>query len=317
MYMTRAPIALLAGLGVALVALTAAGTGRADPSVVGPSKAQCIAADTAAQSLRVAGKFAASRAALKTCVSASCPPLVKTDCVQRLDELDRAQPSLVIEAKDDSGADLSGVAVFVDGIKIADRVGGEALAVDPGEYDLRFETEGAPPVTHHVIVREGEHGRREAVLFSRPGAHPLAPSPVAAVVTSGGATVDAAASPGSPGSGRRTAAIAVGATGVAFVAMGLIFGSFASTSSTNAKNDCASSANCPDHAGAVSEHSIAEHQALVSTVGVVAGAAGIAGGVLLLVTAPKRTSAESAGASLRLVPNLAPGMGGASLRGTF
>ncbi len=314
--MTGAPIALLAGFGVALVALTAAGTGRADPSVASPSKAQCIAADTQAQSLRVAGKFTASRAALKTCVSASCPPLVKTDCVQRLDELDRVQPSLVIEAKDDSGADLSAVAVFIDGTKIADRLGGEALAVDPGEYDLRFETEGAPSVTHHLIVREGEHGRREAVLFTRPGAHPVAP--VAPVVTpDSGATSDAASTGGSPGSGRRTAGIAVGATGVAFVVTGLIFGSFANTSSNNANNDCLSKQSCLDHQGAVSEHSIAEHQAVVSTIGVIAGAAGIAGGVTLFLTAPKDRPADAAGASLSLVPSVSPGMGGVLLRGTF
>jgi hypothetical protein len=57
-----------------------------------PTVAECVGADTAAQSLRRDGKLAAARVQLMTCGSPSCPALVRDDCTQRLEDLERAVP---------------------------------------------------------------------------------------------------------------------------------------------------------------------------------------------------------------------------------
>jgi hypothetical protein len=41
--------------------------------------------------------------------------MVRDDCTRRLDELDKAQPTIVFEAKDGAGRDLTAVQVTVDG----------------------------------------------------------------------------------------------------------------------------------------------------------------------------------------------------------
>ena len=79
------------------------------------TKAQCVEADDRAQSLRREGKLAEVRAQLAICADPVCPGLVRDDCSQRLDELERVQPSVVFEAKDDAGNDLTAVKVTVDG----------------------------------------------------------------------------------------------------------------------------------------------------------------------------------------------------------
>src|SRR5665213_944760 len=76
-----------------------------------PTKQQCSDADTNAQTLRSTDKFSAARDALKICSSSACPQVVQRDCIERIDELDRTQPTVVLAAQDDAGNDLSAVKV--------------------------------------------------------------------------------------------------------------------------------------------------------------------------------------------------------------
>src|SRR5215471_6740742 len=107
---------------------------------------QCIDANTAAQSLQRDGKLGAARETLKRCLDPSCPGLVRDDCAQRLDELERIQPTMVFDVKDGEGHDLVDVKVTMDGQPFAERLAGSALPVDPGEHAFTFETAGVPPL---------------------------------------------------------------------------------------------------------------------------------------------------------------------------
>jgi hypothetical protein len=89
-------------IGTALL-LTTAAAAHAAPL----TKAQCIAADTDAQTLRISGKLRAMREKLSVCADASCPGMVRDDCMQRTDELQRMQPTIVFEVKDSRGVRLS------------------------------------------------------------------------------------------------------------------------------------------------------------------------------------------------------------------
>ena len=302
--MRRTVLAL--GVGVALSATAFVGPAKAaDPD---PKKV-CIDADTQGQSLRRAGKLADARAAFKGCLDARCPDLVRTDCNERVDELSRVQPTLVVAAKDGKGADLSAVKVFVDGIQVADALGGEGLPIDPGPHDLRFETAGAEPVTHHIIVREGDRGRREAVVFGG-GAQPAGDTTTLATTTT---TTDVTPAE-DPGRGRRVAGIAVGAGGLALLVPGIIFGVIAKGQWDSASDKC-SKTGCPEptRPTALDERSHALTFGALSTVGYVAGGVLVAGGVTLYLTAPQKT--ESGAPAARL--GISPTAGGAVLHGTF
>jgi hypothetical protein len=301
--MRRTVIALGVGVALSMTASVRPAKG-ADPD---PKKV-CIDADTQGQSLRRAGKLEAARAALKACLDARCPVLVRTDCNERMDELARVQPTVVVEAKDGRGADLSAVKVFVDGTQVADSLGGEALSIDPGPHDLRFETAGAEPVTHHLILREGDHGRREAVVFGG-GAQPAATTPVTTTTTATGATES-----DDTGRGRRVAGIAVGAGGLLLLVPGVIFGVIAKGQWDSADDKC-HAGYCPgsSRSTALDERSHALTFGTLSTVGYIAGGVLVAGGVTLYLTAPQKT--ESAATAARL--GISPTAGGAVLHGTF
>ena len=93
-----------------------------------PTKAQCITANTKAQSLRRDGKLAEARQQLQMCGDPKCPALVSTDCAKRLDELEGVQPTLIIDVRDASGHDLTDVRVTVDGQPLLDKLDGSATS---------------------------------------------------------------------------------------------------------------------------------------------------------------------------------------------
>src|SRR5580698_7948568 len=134
----------------------------------GPTKAQCIEANTRGQDLRRDGHLAAAREQLLACADAACPALVRSDCAHRLDELDAAQPTIVFEVEDAAGKDLTAVAVTVDGKPLADSLSGAALRVDPGARVFTFTVPGQPPVSESLVLREGERQRMERVTIGAP-----------------------------------------------------------------------------------------------------------------------------------------------------
>jgi hypothetical protein len=125
---------------------------------------QCIAASEQSLALRKAGKLHDAIQVLRTCASESCIADIRTVCQQRILETSNAMPSIIFAARDGKGNDLAAVKVTVDGSPFAEKLDGTALAIDPGAHDFTFETEGQPAVTQHLVIREGEKGRRDAVV---------------------------------------------------------------------------------------------------------------------------------------------------------
>lgn len=128
----------------------------------------CVAANTRAQALRHDGKLGEAREQLKQCADASCPSLVRDDCSQLLDDLDRAQPTIVFDVKDAEGHDLTEVQVEIDGHLFANRLNGVALACDPGAHAFTFKAQAQPPVVQEFVIREGEKNRRESIVVRSP-----------------------------------------------------------------------------------------------------------------------------------------------------
>jgi hypothetical protein len=264
------------------------------------TKDQCVDANTKAQSLRRDGKFAAAREQLTLCVDSACPAIVRDDCTQRLDELDRAQPTVVFDAKTRSGDDVVMVRVDVDGVRLADVLDGRALRVDPGQHVFTFEVTDRPPTTYRFVLKEGEKDRRERITVSD----------VAEAVTPSAAAVP------SPGQSQRVVGLVLGAVGLAGLGVGTVFGVLAIHDWSNSRNECESPTNCPRHDLAQADHDRAVAAGVISTIGFIGGGVLLTTGIVTWLTSPAAI-AESGTASARIVPAVAPGMAGVSVTGRF
>jgi hypothetical protein len=254
---------------------------------------QCVDAHTQAQSLLRAEKLGAARDALEACVDAACPSLVRDDCAQLLADLERAQPKIVFDARDEDGHDLSEVNVLMDGRPFIDRLEGIAIRVDPGPHVFTFEAQGRPAVTKRFIIKEGDRDRRELVILTA----------VAGSLPDGSASPPAFARTGPPLAGAQPAlgsqrVLALVLAGVGLVGLGTA-GAFAIVA--NAKKDDAN-ALCHDRTCPNREAVAMSHDAVVAgnvaTVAVSAGAATIAASAVLWFVA--RPSSKKVGTRVGL-----------------
>jgi hypothetical protein len=290
--------------GLASVGLVTGALALASPEALAITKDQCVDANTRAQSLRREGKLVAAREQLRLCIDSQCPGIVRDDCSQRLDELERAQPTIVLDAKSVAGDDISFVHVAVDGAPLTDLLDGRALAVDPGQHVFRFEVPGHAPTEYRFVLKEGEKDRRERIVLSG-AAEPVPPG------------AGSAAEP-PRGQSQRVAAIAFGAAGLAGLGVGAVFGvlTIRDWSNSQSESECASPTQCPNHPAAVADHDRAETAGTISTVAFIAGGALLATGLVTWLTSPS-SGLEPAHASARLSPAVGPGLAGVSVTGSF
>ena len=113
-----------------------------------------------------------------------CPSIVRDDCVPWLVELDRAQPSVVVHARDEAGRDLVAVHVEIDGRTVAEALDGNPIPVDPGTHTVRCEATGRAPSEQRILVAQGDKGRPLTVDLPAPAALP-SPAAAAAVKPTG------------------------------------------------------------------------------------------------------------------------------------
>jgi hypothetical protein len=295
--------------GLVLSALLTAAASRADE----PTKQECIAANESAQALRQAGKLRDAQSKLSVCIASSCPGPVRDDCGQRLDDLQRAIPTVVFDIKDATGRDLLGVQVSIDGSAPA-AAGVTAVPLDPGPHAFHFEATGAPPVDKSLVLREGERDRRVSVVIGSPA--PTTPTPLRVEQVSGGAAVEAPppqgdqASATGTGDTQRLAGWITGGAGVAAMGVGIIVGLVAKSSYDGASG--CSGTTCTSTTGFNTSNS-AIGTGNVATAIFVVGALATTAGVVLWLTSPKAPSATAGAPSL----NVGLTFGGAMARGTF
>jgi hypothetical protein len=272
--------------------------GRADD----PSKVECVAANEAAQVLVQSGKLLDAERKLASCMPASCPIPVREDCAQRLIDVGHAIPSVAFVWKDSAGGTVRPARVTMDGQPLPDTPGGKPIRLDPGQHRFSFEAAGLSPVEKTLTLREGETGRGETIVFPplpTTGTRPVAPH------VAERSPADARPSP--PSHGIPTLAVVAGGVGVAGLALGIGAGLVASSRSGALASEC-SGHSCPSSAQPDIDafHTWRDW----STVGYVLAGAGLVGGVVLWLTAPK-DSPHDAAAGLWIGPR------GARIAGSF
>jgi hypothetical protein len=165
------------------------------------SKQACIEANEQSQVALRAGKLHRAHEQAVLCASDACPPLVRADCARLLTEVSDRQPTVVVDARDASGAETIEIRMFVDGALVAGSLDGLEVELDPGPHTLRFETKSdGRRQEQQMVLHEGEKRRRLVVNFkppatagttSREGPPRLTPSsparrlPVASIVLGG------------------------------------------------------------------------------------------------------------------------------------
>jgi len=250
-----------------------------------PSTNECLAASDASLKAGNEHKLLSERQELLICAASSCPGEIRKECARRVEEVNASIPTLVFQAKDPTGADLSAVKVTMDGNVLAEQLNGTALAVDPGEHSFTFETAGQPTVEKQLVVHEGEKERREAIQFGSP-ANDDVNHPTETAASGGHKT-------------QKIVAVVVAGVGVVGLGVGGTFGIMAISKKNHAQDLC-STPQCNDAAGSQA-WSDAKKVGNISTAGFIAGGVLLATGAVLWFTAgPSRTQVGIGPGSVRL-----------------
>jgi hypothetical protein len=298
----------------------------------GPTKQECVAANESAQNLKRTRKLLEARSLLLTCVAKACPGPVREDCLDLLNEVQNALPTIVFAVQDANGKDIPAVSVTVDGAPLADQLDGSPIEVDPGVHSFSFESEGFKWAIQTIRVNERDRARRVRVLLQpltrpepAPAAKPEITPPPATAATSEPRQPPAPAPPTTPRTpGHVTAdprtwpklpayvALGVGGSGIA---VGSLFGVAALNRKSSLDGACKNKA-CPPSSrpdiGAL------HADAVTSNVSLGIGIAGLAVGGVLLFLSRNGTGAEGSSApkdALLVIPSV--GLDGVGIQGTF
>jgi len=276
-----------------------------------PTTAECVAAADSSLQLREQHKLRAARAQMLVCAASSCPAAVQSECLRRVDQVNGSIPTVVFQAKDAAGNDLSNVKVDVDGQPLTDRLDGSSMQVDPGEHHFHFTAPGGVIVDKTLVIREGEKERRENIVVAAVSPPPaVQPAPAAATAPGPEST-----SSEDQGQSRRTIAYVVGGAGIVGLAVGTIFGVMASSSASSSKNECSTS-SCTNYSKSLSDYNSASTDGTISTVAFVAGGIAVAAGAILFFTAPKASSSGT-GFRWQVSPSVGATGLGLSVRGAL
>jgi hypothetical protein len=238
---------------------------------------------------------------LLTCAAMSCPDDIRKECLRRVEDVNAAMPTIVFEAKDAAGNDLSAVKVTMDGEVLAERLEGTALSIDPGQHTFVFETTGQLALMKRFVIRESQKDRREAVIFGRPPATPFIST------QPGEQSLFSPPSSGETNDGlgtQKVLGVAAAGVGVVGLAIGSAFGLAAMSKKNEAEAVCPT--QCPTQSG-VSDWNDAKSEGNVSTALFIVGGVALAGAAVLWFTAPS----SNAGARVGLGP------GGLAAEGTW
>jgi hypothetical protein len=122
----------------------AASTSLRLPVASGQTAKWCASRAEHAQRLRLAHKLLEARAELRACMDISCPPLVRTDCSNLLEEVEDAIPSVVIRSDGAPQNVVNDGSVTVDGKHASNSV--RLAAPETPLLLTQASTPPAPPV---------------------------------------------------------------------------------------------------------------------------------------------------------------------------
>jgi hypothetical protein len=299
----KTPLALAAAcVSTALLAAPAS----ADDKVV------CLDASSKAQTFRDQHKLVEAQEALRVCARQQCPTVVRNDCTEWLAEVEKSLPTVVVSAKDESGADLVDVTVTVDNAPFAKKLDGSSLPIDPGPHAFHFQAADGTSLDRQVLIKQGEKDQSVAVVLQKVAPAGTTAGAPPASETGAPAGLATQTPEGPPPAGvsnvTRTLGWVSGGLGIAGLVVGGVFGGLAmsaKSSSCDASNSC--------KAGSIDD---IRSKALVSDVGFGVGGVLLATGVALILLSPSTHTDAQVG--VRVLPAVgANGAGGVVVGGAW
>jgi len=176
---------------------------------------------------------------------------------------------------------VTGLEVLRDGVPLSETVWNHAAAIDPGKHRIEARAPGYLPWLRTVDVS----GEAQVVHVDIPQLQ----------VDSNAAAHGEKTEASRPGASQRTAALVIGGVGVVGLGVGAFFGLSAQSSSSDSKDLCNDNDICTQEG-----HDLrvaAKNKAVVATVSMGVGAAGIATALVLWFTAPKAEPAVAPGSA--------------------
>ena len=323
-----------AARAISIVAMGIAVVGGSGVAQADPSRQDCLDANGQATDMIKSGKLVESKRPLETCLDPACSGPVRDDCTKMQQQADKDTPTIVFEAKDATGNDLSAVTVTIDGSPLLNQLDGHAVGVDPGSHKFAFMIDGQPTIERTLILNQGEKDRREVINVPKPPevtpvptaptattAPPVpidtTPPPIVAqppVQTVSAPPVDL--SKPAPSTRGTSAFVYLGFTlaGAGIVA-GAITGVLAFSSASNVSGAC-SGTTCPKSVD--SDLQTGRSMATYSTVSFIVAGGGLVMGVMGLFMSGGKSSSGDAKRE-ESPAHVSPwiGLGSAGLRGSF
>ncbi len=265
---TSNPLVSRIALAISLLSLGTT-TAHAAPSA---EVAGCIANSEVGQVARNQNRWLEARKALASCAREQCPAPIREACAEWAEELAPRIPTLLIEVKDEHGADVTAGTLSIDGVNVAGALSGAAVDVDPGLHTVRFETTSGPPLETNVLAREGQK-RRLVRLVAPPSARL-------------GAVSSSVSTPHRARSGPPVSSWLLAGLGTAALGTGAALGISGLVARSNL-DECAPSC-------AQSDLDSARTRLLVSDITVGVGVVAIAAAAVLWILSPPRAAARKA-----------------------
>jgi hypothetical protein len=237
---------------------------------------------------------------------------------EQRDKLKPHVPLLTLRLADGAPTET---ALVRDGETLGKAVLGLALPLDPGPHTIVAQAPGGPPASQTVTLAPDE--KKELTLtvkLAEPGTPPPplvgGPQP-----TPAGPSAPVAPPPldTARGSGQRTAGFVVGGVGVAGLVIGAVTGGLTLAKKSAITGNCNLTTKVCNNATGKDAATSAQTTGLVSTIGFVAGGVALAGGVVIIATAPKGGAPKDGALapSLTAAWSVTPGGGSLGLRGAF
>jgi len=140
-------------------------TASADPaSVEAQDKQGCIDAFKRAQRLRRRGELLSARAELIVCGQPQCPDMLEIKCIEWVEEVRQAIPTVVVSARNEQGHDITQADVTIDDEVIASALDGLPLELDPGAHEVRVTREGRS-IAQRIVATQGAKNRLLVLRF--------------------------------------------------------------------------------------------------------------------------------------------------------
>lgn len=146
-------------------------TSLRSPDGEASTRQACFDSFKRSQRLRRRGELLSARAELVSCGQPHCPDAIEAKCVEWVEEVRDAIPTIVVRAIDHTGRDVSDASLAVDGEVLSDALDGLALELDPGVHEIRISA-GNRVAKQRVLVVRGAKDRSVELRFTAPVAAP-------------------------------------------------------------------------------------------------------------------------------------------------